>query len=254
MSEAKTKFPTEVVELPSKGLLYPEGHPLSGGTIEIKYMTAREEDILTSANLIQQGVVIDQLLKSLIVTEFDYGDLFIGDKNAIMLAARIFGYGKVYANEVTCADCDQTEHVDFDLTELEYKKIDSKKYNRENVYEFELPNSKRKLEFKILQHREENEIQKELTRMAKASKGLSREVTTRLRYQIISIDGDNDKKAIDSFVLNEFFAMDSRAFREHYADFMPDVDFSVGFICGSCGHTDTDLELPIAVNFFWPSR
>ena len=254
MPEVKSKFPTEVVELPSKGLLYPEGHPLSNGKIEIKYMTAREEDILTSANLIQQGVVIDQLLKSLIVTEMDFGDLFVGDKNAIMLAARIFGYGKIYTNEITCTECDQAEDVDIDLTTLEYKKVDAKKFNRNNVYEFTLPNSNRKIEYKFLQHRDEEQIQKELTRMAKTSKGLSREVTTRLRYQIISVDGESDQKDINNFVLNEFFAVDSRAFRENYADIQPDVDFTVGFVCNSCGHTDTDLELPIAINFFWPSR
>ena len=89
-------LPTETIELPSKGLLYPEGHPLSNGTIEIKYMTAKEEDILTNQNYIQNGTVLDKLLKSLIITEFDYNDLVIGDKNAVMIAARILGYGAEY--------------------------------------------------------------------------------------------------------------------------------------------------------------
>jgi hypothetical protein len=92
----KFKFPTEVVELPSKGLLYPEGHPLSSGTVEIKYMTAKEEDILTNLNYIKQGIVIDKLLQSLIVTPFDYDDLLVGDKNSLMISARVLGYGKEY--------------------------------------------------------------------------------------------------------------------------------------------------------------
>ena len=105
----KPKFPSEIVELPSKGLLYPEGHPLSEGTIEIKYMTAREEDILTSANLIQKGVVVDELLKSIIVTDVPYNDLLIGDKNAVMLSARIFGYGNDFECDVTCPSCSAIE-------------------------------------------------------------------------------------------------------------------------------------------------
>ena len=90
------KLPTETIELPSKGLLYPEGHPSAAGTVEMKYMTAKEEDILTNQNYIKKGVVIDKLLKSLLVTEFDYSDLLAGDKNAIMIAARILSYGKDY--------------------------------------------------------------------------------------------------------------------------------------------------------------
>ena len=94
---AEYKFPTEMVELPSKGYFYSEGHPLSSGRVEIKYMTAREEDILTSQNLIKQGTVIDKLLEALVVDKsIKMDDMLIGDKNAIMVAARILGYGKNY--------------------------------------------------------------------------------------------------------------------------------------------------------------
>ena len=94
---AEYKFPTEIVDLPSKGHFYVQGHPLSSGKVEIKYMTAKEEDILTSQNLIQQGTVIEKLLQSLIVDKsVKVDDMLIGDKNAIMGAARILGYGKDY--------------------------------------------------------------------------------------------------------------------------------------------------------------
>ena len=96
MSESKFKFPTEVIDLPSKGVLYPKDNPLSSGKIEMKYMTAREEDILTNQNYIKNGTVIDELLKALIVSKINYNDLITGDKNAIMLAARVLGYGKDY--------------------------------------------------------------------------------------------------------------------------------------------------------------
>ena len=233
MSETQSKFPTEMVDLPSQGLLYPEGHPLSSGKIELKYMTAREEDILTSANLIEKGVVIDQLLKSLIVTKVDYGDIFIGDKNAIMLATRILGYGKEYKAEITCRACGEKEDTDFDLSHYKYKEIDESKFSQGNKFEFELPNSKRKLEFKLLTQGDEKEVLKEIERQRSAGIRAVGEITSRLRYQLISVDGDNSPETINNFINNEFFAVDSRAFREHYANISPDVDFTTYFICGT---------------------
>ena len=93
--EQTQKFPTEVVDLPSKGKLYPPDSPLASGTIEMKYMTAKEEDILTNQNYIEKGIVIDKLLQALIVDKtIDYNELLVGDKNALLIAARILGYGK----------------------------------------------------------------------------------------------------------------------------------------------------------------
>lgn len=250
----QAKFPHEIVDLPSKGLLYPKDHPLSDGKIAIKYMTAREEDILTSTNLIQKGVVIDELLKSVIPKEVNYDDLFIGDKNAIMVATRILGYGKDYTAQVTCQECGNVEEeCDFDLSSLDDKDTGSGKYNNKNEYKFKLPVSGRELTFRYLQEKDEKIINKELERIKKVSKGRSAEVTTRLRHQIVAVDGNDDKGEITNFINNEFFAQDSRAFRQHYMDTMPDIDFTVGYGCPACGHT-VDIDLPIQSNFFWPSR
>tara|TARA_B100000131_G_scaffold317344_1_gene359181 strand:+ start:1168 stop:1935 length:768 start_codon:yes stop_codon:yes gene_type:complete len=255
MSTKKTesRFPTEIVDLPSKGLLYPEGHPLSEGKVEVKYMTAKEEDILTSMNLIEKGIVIDELLKSLIITKFDYGDLLIGDKNAIMLSARILGYGKDYQVEVTCGACGEKEDTPFDLTGYPYKEVDESQFNSDNQFKFKLPNSEREVEFKLLTHADEHAITEELDRMKKAGMQATGEITTRLRYQLLSVDGNTDKEFINNFINNEFFALDSRAFREHVVSITPDVDFTSYFICESCKNTD-EIQLPITANFFWPSR
>ena len=254
MPKEQPKFPTEVVDLPSKGLLYPEGHPLSKGTIEMKYMTAKEEDILTSQNLIKKGVVIDQLLKSLIVTKVGLDELLIGDKNAVMLAARILGYGKTYAVDTTCPSCGTVEKdCEYDLTLFEHKPIDEKQFSGKNRFEFKLPNSGRKIEFKFMTHQDEQDATVEVERMKKAMGGRTSEVTTRLRKQIVSVDGEEGKEFINNFINNEFFAMDSRAYREHYSELQPDIDFGTVFSCNACGE-NSDVELPIAVNFFWPSR
>ena len=144
-SESKFKFPTEIVELPSKGLLYPKDHPLSSGTVEMKYMTAKEEDILTNMSYIKQGVVIDKLLKSLLVTQFPYDDLLIGDKNAIMVAARVLGYGKDYPFTYN------GEEIVVDLAELPINELDENLVNNGvNEFEFELPYSKNKVTLGIV--------------------------------------------------------------------------------------------------------
>jgi rubredoxin len=250
----QAKFPHEVVDLPSKGLLYPKDHPLSDGKIAIKYMTAREEDILTSTNLIQKGVVIDELLKSVIPKEVKYDDLFLGDKNAIMVATRILGYGKDYKADVTCPVCGNVEkETAFDLTSLEDKKIDNKFYNRKNEYTFKLPVAKRELTYRYLTQKDEAAINLEIERINKVSKGKSSEITTRLRYQIVAIDGDDNRENITKFINNEFFAQDSRAFRTHYMDSMPDLSFDIDYVCPNCT-SQTEMTLPIQTNFFWPSR
>ena len=90
-NEVKMSLPTENVELPSKGLLYPLDNPLSSGVVEMKYMTAKEEDILSNQNYLKDGTVFDKLLKSLIVSKINYDDLTVGDKNAILIADRAIG-------------------------------------------------------------------------------------------------------------------------------------------------------------------
>ena len=173
---SEVKFPTEVVDLPSKGLLYPKESALSSGKIEIKYMTAKEEDILTSVNLIQKGVVIEKLLESLIVDKsIKVNDLLIGDKNAVLIASRILAYGKEYEVDV------EGRKVEVDLTTLKDKFIDeSIVTNGANEFEFELPATKRKVTFKFLTSGDEKEIDKEVEGYKKIGDGIGYELTTRL--------------------------------------------------------------------------
>ena len=159
MAENQYGFPTEVLSLPSQGLLYPEDSPLRSGTIDVKYMTAKEEDILTSTNLIQKGLVIDKLLESVVVQQgINVDDLLIGDKNALMVGTRILGYGKDY--RISLVDPDTNERVEHsvDLTKLETTKPDEKLFKNGNKFEFTLPTSKRTIEFKLLTHKDEREL------------------------------------------------------------------------------------------------
>lgn len=244
--ESKFQLPTETVELPSKGLLYPKDSPLSSGTLEMKYMTAKEEDILTNSNYINNGTVIDKLLQSLIITPgIDYNQLLIGDKNAIMVAARILSYGKDYTFLY------EDEEVTVDLSTLNSKVVDYTIFqDNKNEFNFALPNSGNVLTFKLLTHEDEKGIDKELVGLRKINKEVTADVTTRLKYMIQSINGSRDIKDVREFVDGYLLAKDARALREEYNKLNPDVDMKFTHTGRTGGEEDVDL--PINLNFFWP--
>ena len=209
MEKETHSFPTEEVILPSKGILYSKDSPLSKGVIEIKYMTAKEEDILTNQNYINNATVIDKLLQSLIVTPINYDDLLIGDKNAILVAARILGYGANYEFEW------KGQQVSIDLTKLKEQEINKDLAEEgKNEFFYTLPISKKQLTFKILNHGDDQKINKELEGLKKMNKNAASNITTRLKHQITSIDGNREQKDIRSFIDNEFLAQDARSFRK----------------------------------------
>ena len=247
MAEEQRQFPTEVIDLPSKGYFYPEDSPLSSGQLEIKYMTAREEDILTSINLIQKGLAIDKLLESLIVNEdVNIKDILIGDKNAIMIAARVLGYGKNYVVDI------DGEEVTIDLTSLKDKELDLSKYDKgKNEFSFTLPNSKRNITFKILTWGDDELIERELTALEKVGGEVKSEMTTRLKRRITSVDGDSTPSVINNFVDNEFLSVDSFAFRQYADEITPDVDMTYTYT--SILGDEKEIVVPMTTAFFWPS-
>jgi hypothetical protein len=244
--DSKFKLPTETVDLPSKGLLYPESSPLANGTVEMKYMTAKEEDILTNQNYITNGTVIDKLLKSLIVTPgVDFNSILVGDKNAIMVAARILAYGKDYEVEFN------GERITVDLTQIENKEVDYSKFtNRTNEFTCSLLNSGNIVTFKILNHEDERLIEREIEGLQKINKENITGVTTRLKRIITSVNGNREQKDIREFVDGYLLAKDARVLREEYNKVSPDVDlkFKYTFANG----VEEDVDLPIGINFFWP--
>jgi len=247
MAEEKRQFPTEVIDLPSKGYFYPKDSPLSSGQVEIKYMTARDEDILTSVNLIKKGLAIDKLLESLIINEdVNIKDILIGDKNAIMIAARVLGYGKNYVVNI------DNEEVTIDLTALKDKETDLSKYEKgKNEFPFTLPNSKRNITFKILTWGDDELIEKELEALEKVGAEVKSEMTTRLKRRITSVDGDNTLSVINNFVDNEFLAVDSLAFRQYADEITPDVDMTYTYT--SILGDEKEVVVPMTTAFFWPT-
>ena len=198
---AEFKFPTEEIELPSKGLVYPKDNPLSSGKVEIKYMTAKEEDILSNQAYIEKGTVLDKLLDSVIISKINTKDLIIGDKNAILISTRILGYGNDYKVNINGSQ------QEIDLSELENKPFDgSTMIDGKNEFAFTLPHSNTPITYKILDGHDEVKIERELKGLKKINKNASPEASTRLKYTLTSVNGETESKAIREFVDNYFFS------------------------------------------------
>ena len=236
------KFPTEMVDLPSKGIVYPKEHPLSSGKVEIKYMTAREEDILTNQSYIKKGIVLDKLLQSLVVNkDIKIDDLIVGDKNAVFIVARILGYGKNYDVQIKGQD------YTIDLTELDNREFDTKGLEQGmNEFSYTIESTGTVLTYQILTGKGEKAIERELAGLKKINKEASPELTTRLKHVITSVDGKDEKQDVRDFVDNYLLARDSRAFREHIKSTQPDVKMEYVLENGE------EVVVPIGLNFFWP--
>ena len=247
VTKTNFKFPTEVIELPSKGLIYPKDNPLSSGKIEMKYMTAKEEDILTNANYIQKGIVLDKLIESLIVSKINYNDLIVGDKNALLVAARVLGYGKDYEFRAINPTTKQQEDFSVDLSTLKDKNINPKDLKEEGVNEFDftLPHSKTLVSFKLLSHLDEKSI--EIKGLQKINKESNPQTTTRLKYLITSVDGDREKKTIREFIDTYLLARDARSLREEVRRIAPDVE-----LVYNSDDVEEGIDIPIDTSFFWP--
>jgi len=250
---ANYDFPTEVISLPSQGKCYPEDNPLSKGTVEIKYMTAKEEEILASQNLIRKGVVLDKLFESIIVDkDVNIDDILIGDKNGIMLAARILGYGSEYQIEQE-NEFGEKEQITVDLSKVQTKELDFSKINQKNSYEF-ITSTGTVLEFKLLSHGDEKKIDEDIKALQRLNKsGVSAELTTRYRYMILSVDGDSNVSTITKFINNQFLTRDTRKFRELIRELQPDVNMEFEYENPNTGEKEL-RPIPMGVGFFWPSE
>ncbi len=246
------KFPTEIVELPSKGLLYSEGSPLAEGKIEMKYMTAKEEDILSNTNYLKQGIWLDKLLQSMIVSKINYDDLLLGDKDAIILAARILGYGKDYTFKYNFPSSDTEEIVTVDLSSLNEKEFNVSliKESRKNEFIFKLPSTGNTITFKLLTVGDEKDIEKEIAGLKKIDPKGSFEISTRLKNMILSVNGDYEKKTIREFVDYGLLARDAKALREYINSINPGIDMSYTHITEN--GVAEDIVIPVGLNFFWP--
>ena len=245
-------FATEIVALPSEGKCYPESNPLSTGQIELKYMTAKEEEILSTQSLIKKGVVLDKLFEAIIVDKkVNPDDILLGDKNAIMLATRILGYGPEYKIEISLDNGDKQE-ITVDLGKVQTKEIDFTKLSKDNRYTFKTSTGN-EIVFRLLTHGDEKKIDMDVKAMQRLSKDGGNELTTRYRYMIVSVDGKDDTKSITDFINNRFLARDTKAFREYLKELQPDIKMEFDFTNPETGETEV-RPIPMGIGFFWPTE
>jgi len=251
-SQPKEKYPTEIIPLATKGWFYPEGHPLSSGQIELKQVTAREEDILANQEFIRKGTVLDKLMESVIINKsIKIDEILIPDKNAIFIAIRRLAYGDEYGVEITCTECNKKNKIKINLSDLKYKDFNFESYEKgQNNFSFTLP-SGISITYKLLNQIDEKSIESELNQLKKISKEASAELTTRMKYLITSIDGNPDRSSIRKFVEEKLTAKDSLAIRRHVKDNNPDVDMTFDFKCAECD-LERRLDMPIGASFLWP--
>ena len=250
--------PTEFVDLPSGGRFYPEGHPLHAQEcVEIKQMTAKEEDILTSRALLKKGIALDRVIESVIIKKgIKPLDLLIGDRNAIIVATRVSGYGHEYTTNVTCPQCNSAQKYDFDLNEAAV-------YHGEDIDQLEvtdhddgtfstiLPRSAFDVRFRLLTGRDEKVLVESVER-ARKRKGPEKNITTQLANMVVSINGEDDRHTVSEAV-EGLPSLDARHLRLSYKLAAPNIDLSQHFECEECGHEET-MEVPLTADFFWSDR
>jgi len=253
-AEPRDEVPTDLVALPTRGLLYGNDNPLfNTNSVEIRHMTAAEEDILTSRSLLRSGEAIDMVLKNCLVNKLlDPKMLYGGDKNAIMISLRVSGYGPEYPIDVVCPECNEQSRYQFDLSALEVRELELEPVEPgKNEFEFELPTSKSVVHFKYLTSKEEKDMKDELEAIKKRQGSpIDKTVTTTLKKQVVSIDGDITPATIYKLI-DRMHVRDSRELRKFIEKNEPDVIMKQQFACNSCGAAN-EVDVPITPEFFWP--
>ena len=248
--------PTEFVDLPSVWAFYPENHPLFGvDTVEIRYMTAKDEDILTSPALLKKGLAVDRFLQNIIVDKsIKVEDLFIGDKNAVLVAARVTGFGSLYETRITCPSCGETSPHEVNLTDVETtygEEVDEVTTTEQGTYLLSLPTSGVEVEFRLLTGRDERHLV-QLTENRKRKKLQEAPLTDQFKQFVVSLNGIEDRSQINNFITN-MPTLDSTMLRMAYRKIVPNIDMTQYFTCSECS-AETELEVPFTAEFFWPKR
>ena len=250
--------PTELVDLPSKGRFYPEGHPLHNAeTIEIKYMTAKDEDILTSPSLLKKGIAIDRFLQNVILDKrIRVSSLLSGDKNAILVSSRINGFGAEYTTKVTCPNCTTVSENKFDLAEVMAYHGDSFESHDivptdHGTFIVKLPRTKFEVEVRLLTSKDENELAAKMKANKKRGH-YETNLTDQLRKIIISVNGVDDLQTLSN-VVNNLPAFDSRYLRAAYLKVVPGLDMTQHFACPACSF-EKEVDIPLTVDFFWSKQ
>lgn len=253
---ANISFPmaVEAVDLPSKGLYYQPGHPLHGAAhVEIRHMTAKDEEILSSRSLLQKGIALDKMVQGLFVNkQILLEDLLIGDKNAVILSARIMGYGEEYKPQIICTSCMEKSVYTFNLNSIKQKQADTDvPVSSNGTFSFELPLSKFNVTLRLLKGKDEKELQ-QLAEKKKKHGLPDSPILDQMKQMVVSVNGNSSREMINK-TLEELSPRDAKYIREQYAKVSPNVDFKQKFECPKCGNEE-EVMMPFTAEFFWPNK
>jgi len=249
--------PTEFVSLPSEGRFYPEGHPLHNvDTVEIKHMTAKEEDILTSETLLKKGIALNRMIESVLLDKtIKVQSLLLGDKNAILIASRITGFGPFYEVNTTCPSCYGKADNTFDLSTIETTTLadtlEDVEVHDTGLFMLELPTSKVRVTLKLLTAADEETLQRNTENKRKLKKPSS-VVTDLLKAIVVGANDHTDRETINKFV-DMIPMQDVSYLRKQYEQVKPDMDVNFDFECPACNHVGK-VVMPMTAEFFWPKR
>jgi len=258
-SEISFGIPTEYVELPSRGKYYPNDHPLYGQEkIEIRFMTAAHENILTSNSYIEEGVALEKLLTALIVdSRIDSKSILSKDRDAIFLAARRTNIDHEYHRKIFCPACHKMVQSIYDLNqafiepEPEFSKLNIEITDK-NTFIFKLPRSGLVVELRLLTGYDEDYIAN-TTKMRKKNNLPEAKVTIFLERIILSIDGKTDPNYINLCINERITSFDSKYIRNVYKLVSPSLNTTQKFVCSNCKY-EQDMEVSFSVDFFWPEQ
>jgi hypothetical protein len=241
---------TDFVDLPTKGKYYPEGHPLKGKEqVEIKFMTSHEEDLLTSKSLLKKGIAIDRVLSSLLVGKVDIDSLFIGDKNALIIATRINGYGSDYTTKITCPRCEETIDYEFNLEDIKITNGNQELLGSDGLITIELPKTKAKVCCRLLNGKDEKFLS-QMMENKKKHKLEETNITDQLKLYVVSVNGSLDQQEVFNFI-TKMPSLDSKYLRKVYQESIPNVDLTQEVNCSHCGE-ESEVIMPLGTTFFWP--
>lgn len=252
-------IPVETIPLPSKGLTYAADSKLKRAVVDIKGMTAKEEDILTSPALLKKGTVQTALLQSCILEPVgvDTREMLSGDRNTLMIALRITGYGSEYTAEITCGNCNNKEHAKFDLNAMPLKSLDVEPCEpNSNLFEFTLPLTKKRVRFKLMTGKDEEDMRTETAARKKAGLPSNSAITSKLKYSLVAAEGKTGwvtEKHLLNMLVDKLPAKDSLALRNYMDDIEPGIEMKGNYTCSECGETSR-VDIPLGPSFFWPDR
>ena len=250
-------IPTELVELPSRGQGYPPDHPLfNQEMVEIRHMTAKDEDILTSRSLLKKGVALDRLIDNILVNKKVRSmHLLSGDRSAIVIEARKYAYGNEYKTKITCPNCGTQKRYKYDLNDkyIHYGEIpESVTPNERGNFVVTLPVSKFQIEIKRMTGKDEQEMIETVRKQNKGNNGVDTSLSQQLKTIIVSVNGD-DRRTTCNYFAENMLSADTRILRDAYKKINPDVKLQFDFECRACGH-EQELEVALDADFFWPNQ